>query len=77
MYPKDEADAVAEYYASRGRVALDPSWGNLPDWDSWLSVARWLRHPRPDLLREQYPLWWYERTKIRMNAETDAFGNDN
>lgn len=67
--PKEEADAVGEFYATDGKAALDPHWGGLPEWDQWLSVARWLRHPRPDLLQEELPLWWFARILTRMNAE--------
>lgn len=55
---------------------LDPTWPGLPEWDQWLSAARWLHHPRPDLLQEELPLWWLARLAVRMNAENDAADND-
>ena len=73
---KEEADAVAEFYASRGKVALDPQWPGLPEWNQWLSAARWLHHPRPDLLQDELPLWWLARVLVRMDAEADAVNND-
>lgn len=74
--PKAETDAVAEFYLTRGKVQLDPDWPGLPEWDMWLSVARWLRHPRPDLLALEYPEWWLSRTIVRMNAENEADAPD-
>lgn len=51
---------------------IEPDWPGLPEWWSVIQAARYLNHPEPWRLNEEWPLWWRTRIIAASSIEAQA-----